>query len=362
LATLPAHDEVEVSVFGPGVGEAAAVHLGNGRWLLVDSCRDSRTQSVATLSYLKSLDLDPATCVDWVVATHAHDDHIDGFAETVRACGQAEVVVSGASTAEEFFAISRIGERFDFYDTRWRIYSEMREVFSAIESRRRTGTLHFAEAGMVLPMSTRSDPEQPSLVFLAPSGAARLQSAKVFGRLFQAAVSAEAGARPVPSRDPNQFSIALSIRCLGHLLLFGGDVKNGSANWGWRHAMTILHDEDRYEFFKVSHHGDDKAHLDELWADQLIDDCVCVVTPFRSSHRPRDTDLARMRITGRAVYLTAKSGDIPKATTVRRTAADLGPLARGVREVGGMMGHVRFRHRQGQAATVETIGPAYRVA
>lgn len=36
----PALNEVEISVFGPGYGEAIAVHTGNGNWLLVDSCID----------------------------------------------------------------------------------------------------------------------------------------------------------------------------------------------------------------------------------------------------------------------------------------------------------------------------------
>lgn len=36
----PAADEIEFSLFGPGYGEAVAVHLGDGTWLLIDSCID----------------------------------------------------------------------------------------------------------------------------------------------------------------------------------------------------------------------------------------------------------------------------------------------------------------------------------
>ena len=32
----PAPDELEVSLFGRGVGECAVVHLGSGEWLVVD--------------------------------------------------------------------------------------------------------------------------------------------------------------------------------------------------------------------------------------------------------------------------------------------------------------------------------------
>lgn len=34
----PATDEIELTLFGPGYGEAIAVHLGEGAWLLVDPC------------------------------------------------------------------------------------------------------------------------------------------------------------------------------------------------------------------------------------------------------------------------------------------------------------------------------------
>ena len=41
----PASDVFEVSIFGPGKGESIVVHIGNGRWIVVDSCRDQITGS-----------------------------------------------------------------------------------------------------------------------------------------------------------------------------------------------------------------------------------------------------------------------------------------------------------------------------
>lgn len=42
VATPPVADELEVSVFGPGVGESVVVHLGHGDWMVVDSCLNPR--------------------------------------------------------------------------------------------------------------------------------------------------------------------------------------------------------------------------------------------------------------------------------------------------------------------------------
>lgn len=40
LAIPPKADELEVSVFGPGIGECVVVHAGAGEWMIVDSCVD----------------------------------------------------------------------------------------------------------------------------------------------------------------------------------------------------------------------------------------------------------------------------------------------------------------------------------
>jgi len=68
----PAPDEPEVVVFGPGYGEAIAVHLGDNQWLLVDSCRNPKTKVPASLEYLQEIGVDP-TQVLAVVASHWHD-------------------------------------------------------------------------------------------------------------------------------------------------------------------------------------------------------------------------------------------------------------------------------------------------
>ncbi len=34
----PEPDEIEVSLIGPGYGESVLVHLGDGEWVVADSC------------------------------------------------------------------------------------------------------------------------------------------------------------------------------------------------------------------------------------------------------------------------------------------------------------------------------------
>src|SRR5687768_12230207 len=106
--SAPASDELEVSVFGPGYGEAISVHLGGGNWILVDSCKESESDSPASLAYLKRLDVDPSKAVRLIVATHWHNDHVRGISQIVDACPRARFVMSSALREREFGALLQV--------------------------------------------------------------------------------------------------------------------------------------------------------------------------------------------------------------------------------------------------------------
>jgi hypothetical protein len=98
----PQASALEVSLFGCGVGESLALHLGNGEWVLVDACRANRSDLPLNLAYLYSLGLDPAAIVKLFVVTHWHDDYINGAAEIVKRCSGARISFSGAMARDEF--------------------------------------------------------------------------------------------------------------------------------------------------------------------------------------------------------------------------------------------------------------------
>ena len=98
----PEPDEIEVVLIGPGFGETIILHVGNGRWVIIDSCIDNRTGSPAALSYLHAINVIPEDSVDLVIATHWHDDHIRGLHKTVETCTNADFCCSSAHTTREF--------------------------------------------------------------------------------------------------------------------------------------------------------------------------------------------------------------------------------------------------------------------
>src|SRR5207247_10718341 len=101
--TLPDGNDLEVSLFGPGFGECLALHLPGGKWILIDSCRNSQGQP-ASLAYLREMGVRAASDVAMVVASHWHLDHVDGISEIVQECRSAEPVISAALYTRELLA------------------------------------------------------------------------------------------------------------------------------------------------------------------------------------------------------------------------------------------------------------------
>ena len=98
----PAPDEIEFSLFGPGIGECATVHIGDGKWIIVDSCANPQTKEPAVLEYFELLRVEPEQAIKLVVATHWHEDHVAGIAKILRRATNANFVCSDALRCDEF--------------------------------------------------------------------------------------------------------------------------------------------------------------------------------------------------------------------------------------------------------------------
>lgn len=67
LATMtnkPAKDELEVTLLGPGTGESVVIHVGDDRWVIVDSYEDEGLP--AARRYLDDINVRDSTPVCWL--------------------------------------------------------------------------------------------------------------------------------------------------------------------------------------------------------------------------------------------------------------------------------------------------------
>lgn len=339
----PAASTVEVSLFGPGVGECVVVHLGEGEWIIVDSCHD-QTGANSALAYLASISVDSATDVKLVVATHAHDDHIRGIAEIVEAAPSADFVCPDAATREEFLALLEV--EGELWPVRPRAYEEFSRVFDTLELRRSaTGRplLRRAVEGRPL-LPTRPPGAIPAaVVALSPSDDAVTRAVAEFAAMFPAA-----GDHPRRSGgDPNTFACALWVEAGSARVLLGSDLLIGPGpTCGWNAVLASpFRPQGVASLFKVAHHGSPNADHAGIWSDMLVDEPTAILTPFRAGRtkRPAPEDIARICGRTRHAFLTSSATVPAQPEVVRRDGRKLQRLATNVRRRRDLMGHIRAR-------------------
>lgn len=346
--------EVEVSLFGPGRGEALALHLGHDEWMLVDSCLDNEKRP-AGLAYLEAIGVDFEQ-VKIVVATHWHDDHIGGLAEVVRACSEADFVYSGALRSGEFHAlVGAYAERSYMENSGVAEFAEITRIFKgrkghvprpALESRR---------------LWTRSEPAPTTSVeALSPCDAEVLRSQEALAELLPRENSRK---RAVVASAPNHASVVLSVTCGEAHVLLGADLEEtGNPATGWSALLERANLPSCTGVFKIPHHGSPNADQPQVWEEALCDRPWAIVAPFVWGRikRPDDADQERLRGRTDRAYLTAK----PERQVRKRTL----PVEKTLEEMQARpviadppMGQVRLRCEAsaGSDWNVDLFGPAF---
>lgn len=300
--TIPGPQEVEVSVFGPGFGECIVIHVGNGKWIVVDSCVDPNKRGPVGIEYLESMGVDPGSVL-LLVATHWHDDHIRGFSELVRKCSNASICISSIFTSEEFLTYICANTNRTMAKVSSGV-SEMRGVLEACKSSRRTLILG-SDSKRILHLSGSEFDHGHSVQVwsLSPDGRSYSRFLSSLSKLMPQVGTPK---RRAPRVSPNDCSVVLFIE-IGPLgILLGADLEEANGCQAW---SAIVESQTRPKinagFFKVPHHGSGNAHHPEVWRKMLTADPVYAVAPYnKGSKLPTVQDRARLLSSARRGYIT----------------------------------------------------------
>lgn len=362
----PAPDEIELSVFGPGYGEAIALHVGGGKWVLVDSCLEPESGLPATLQYLLRLGVDVGRDVPLIVATHWHDDHVRGLYGLVNTCTQAQLCISSALRSSEFGKLVAL-----YASDSASGLNEFAHIYEHILLRRGSSagrTIKLALADKLLyttALHGAPDPLVTEIFAVSPSDSALLYAELALAQQTPTAGSAR---HRLIAPSPNHASVALWIR-VGHVrILLGADLENTSqAGTGWSAVLFDSNVVDRQaDVFKVPHHGSSNGHHDQVWTQLLTSSPFAVITPFRNGRHllPAVSDIERIRALTPNLYLTAS----PRAGRPRWRRGVVrefvGQVTSSIESVATGWGQVRLRCRPGGVShewQVMLLGDAYRV-
>jgi beta-lactamase superfamily II metal-dependent hydrolase len=357
VAKPPAPDEVEITLIGPGFGECILVHVGAGLWLIVDSCRDPESKDSAALLYLKSIGVDAAKAVKWIVATHWHADHVGGLFDLVSACAAARFYCASALSQKQFLIYAAQSKAVASGDTA----EEFRNTLALLNDSKRP--IHWTQAGRTLEaIAPLGGAPAIRLEALSPSDCEYTMFLKRIGALI--ATKGKPHRAPVAS-DPNHVAIVLAVRFGQDSILLGADLlAHPSSDRGWLAvvAESKVLGTPKADIVKIPHHGSAGAHAIEMWQELLVDKPVAAITPFsrgrKAGRPPKRSDLERISKLAGTTVLTAP-------TQSGRTRQARSPIALGLAQSGITMrtlsasiGLARFRRIGAAPWAVETFGRA----
>ena len=345
-ALPPGDDELELTLMGPGYGESVILHIGAGVWIVVDSC--GRADAPAALDYLRGLGVDPAQAVEFIVATHWHDDHIRGMARLVEVCERARFCCASVLSNVEFLAAVHAleGRHVGAFGSGLR---ELHRAFSRLRETDATPTLALANRRVFANESCQ-------IWSLSPADVAFLNFLREVGRLLPKLGRAETR---IPSLSPNDVAVVLWIAVGDVAVLLGADLEQR----GW---LAVLQSDEcptgTASVLKVPHHGGESAHEPGVWERMLDPEPVAVLTPWQRGGRvlPSCRDRQRILSLTSNAYVTATTDSTGqarrRASLVERTIRQTGIEFRRTPRPDG----IRLRRRIGSDAPwgVELFGSA----
>ncbi len=323
------------------------MHLGDGRWTVVDCCLDPSSKQPAPLQYLSSIGADLEQSIQLVIATHWHDDHIDGLSIVFKSAVEAAFVCTGAIQQPilDEMLTAWTGSRFLPGGSG---VDELRRILTELKNRR-VGTRYvapkFACAGKSLwPIPSKANPLRMSIRCLSPSDSAKLATTS---RLCSVVAESAKARRRLPNLRENDTSVVLSVEAGGHRVLLGGDLHvRADRSFGWLAVVDEFADENaRHHAFKVPHHGSPTGDHQEIWTKLALNQAYAVTTPFVGGRvrLPSVPDCERILSRTSNAFLSAppvptRFRDSDK--TVEKTVLE---ATRFVQLVPGKFGQVRLR-------------------
>ena len=353
----PNPDELEISIFGPGKGECVLLHIGDNEWCVIDSCIARGRTGPLALEYLSQFP-NAVENVRLVLATHWHDDHINGLATILRAAHSAEFCCSVALKQDEFLTLVESSAQALTGKSGVEEFSRVLEELKArgpipptfaVENRR---LKHFPGQGRSFPFS---------LTALSPSDLSIKLALQEIAGLMPKAGGAQLR---IPNRSPNHASVVLWVEAAGIRVLLGADLEQtGNAGEGWTAVVNCHQDTVPARFFKVPHHGSKGADHQDVWDKMLEPNPVAVITPFNAGNvrLPKESDLERLATRTDQLYCTNRGAGKSPARD-RGIEREMRLQVPDRRVIEGQPGHVRIRFSTTDTASgpdVELFNGAY---
>jgi hypothetical protein len=370
----PAPTQIELCLFGPNYGECVVIHLGNGHWVVVDSCLHgpAADKEPICLAYFRSLGLDPANSIRAIIVTHWHDDHCRGISQVFRAAPAADILIPAAFTRPEFLRLSeRVKEnKLPIAGSKLREFSAViEEISERIKNNDVNYNLASSRTSLYSVLATESGHGFPcEVIALSPSSG---DVVRFLARISEMMPGDRQTKRSVTEACPNDVSIVTLVVIGQTGILLGADLENSTQPAAGWDAILAAHRSRRFggfvgkaSLFKIPHHGSETAHNIDVWKQLLVTDSLAALTPWRRGGGRLPTERGVKNILSQTTHAFASSRDARTRREMKqRPPAVFRELREGgarVRSLTAPFGAVRLRmfDPASEAWEIELFGSA----
>jgi beta-lactamase superfamily II metal-dependent hydrolase len=332
---------MELSVFGPGVGECILIQLPTKKWIIIDSFIDFSSQKPIAIEYLEKNKVDLKKDVELIVITHWHSDHISGMAEIISSCTSATIVIPSAFRDVEFQEFINVISN-DFMAGQQNVVKEAKKAFKAMRESGSIRKIILADEGKCL---YKNEENGIDVVAISPSSDSVLASlAEISGQYNE--YKASVPRKHVVKGSQNHNAIAILVIVNNISILLGSDLEepqhNPQKRYGWSAVLSSQQISKRKSIiFKVPHHGSITGHHPDVWTDLLREAPTSIITRFNSSKLPNQTDIDRIKKLSSDVYVTTS----PKIPSVNQrptnTSRAIKKMCNKIDTIKGLTGHLK---------------------
>ncbi|MDA3788835.1 MAG: MBL fold metallo-hydrolase [Desulfobacula sp.] len=368
-SSKPKSDQFEISLFGPGIGECIVCHIGDDKWLIVDSCLHPETKQPIALKYLKSLGIDVAKSVEIVVISHWHSDHIRGASQIVSECSEARICYPAALLKDEFLSFLSAYSGADITSIVDRKTSATKEFESIVVTLKKNceanGNYKYEYLSPILNNTLLYESHSQNFNIcirsLSPSNKSYHNAIEQFASMIPKVKDIRTVV-PIPKQNDN--SIVLWIQINDTYLLLGADLEETMDPLsGWSAIVDSKQcPQGQANIFKIPHHGSINGHSDEVWHKMISDSPICMLTSKLGGRGsiPKETDIERIKSYSPNLFCTK----IPKGPKVKRDRT-VEKMCKGIIKdrhiLSGDIGHIQVRFSKSSNIEVNHLYPAIKV-
>jgi beta-lactamase superfamily II metal-dependent hydrolase len=303
----PTDDQFEVTILGTGggYGESIVVHLGTGKWIIIDSCVDPKKNSVLPLEYLRFLKVNLSEDVISLICTHWHDDHIRGMSSILSECSGAEFWMAKVNDAQKFMAMLQFDLAKEKVGQLSSSTKEFNKCLEILVTRRAKPQFLWPDRlvqKIKLPAGIRVE-----VFALSPSDKTIQDFDQELTSLFNVCKTPN---KKIVIQTPNDKSVVVLLKFGAKHAILGADLEmSNDPDTGWTSIMRNSAAIDGpVSYFKVPHHGSDNAYSMDLWTQLVQPKSVSTISPWNKKKViPTDEMINKFKAHPADVFLTSQN-------------------------------------------------------